>query len=74
MDEKTRIEQAIIKLDQAVTGLLSKNVDLKNEVSELKAENTKLRERTELAISQIDSHLSELERIRRDHGSRNSSN
>ncbi len=71
---KTRIEKAIIAVDQAVNGLVQDNNALVAEVEALKKENARLQDMTQSAISQIDSYLVELEEIRRNHGSRNDSN
>ncbi len=71
-DYKQRIIKYIQEIENSIDILLHEKSAMEKTIQNLTEENTKLREVTRKAISQVDGYIVELEEIRRQHvGSNN---
>lgn len=71
---KLRVDKAIESLENAIEILLKEKSNLELKIKNLNSDNEKLKNLTKSAKIKLDKYIKELEDIRRDHGSSNTSN
>lgn len=71
---KLRVDKAIESLENAIEILLKEKSNLELKIKDLNSDNEKLKNLTKSAKIKLDKYIKELEDIRRDHGSSNTSN